>query len=256
MEQKKRIGLFGFGQTGRVVAQEIANSSDFELTWVVRKSAEALHRPSSLYLGYLGEFGTIYQADELNPDFFARHPVDIIVDFSHQEALREYAAAAGMGVRIVSAISHYDQAQIEELGRLARATAVLHSPNITLGVNCLIIASQVLQKIMPHADIEVVEEHFKAKRGVSGTARKIASVLRLDESSQVNSIRVGGIVGRHEVVFGLPNQTIRINHESISRAAFGQGALFAARWIMGKGNGLYSMEQVISQMFRENVPAY
>ncbi len=60
---------------------------------------------------------------------------------------------------------------------------------------------------------------------------KIADILGLDKARHVNSIRVGGIVGKHEIIFGLPNQTIRLVHESISKAAFGQGAIFAAKWL-------------------------
>ncbi|NCC69675.1 MAG: dihydrodipicolinate reductase, partial [Clostridia bacterium] len=62
----------------------------------------------------------------------------------------------------------------------------------------------------------------------------------------INSIRVGGIIGKHEVIFGLPNQTIRITHESLSKAAFGQGAIYAAKWIMSKGPGIYTMEEALS----------
>jgi 4-hydroxy-tetrahydrodipicolinate reductase len=125
-------------------------------------------------------------------------------------------------------------------------TAVLYSPNITLGINFLIAASKVLQRIAPNADIEIVEEHFRDKKDVSGTALRIAEDLGLDKNRCVNSIRVGGIVGKHEVIFGLPYQTIRLEHESISRAAFGQGAIYAAKWLMKKEKGLYNMEEALS----------
>ena len=91
----------------------------------------------------------------------------------------------------------------------------------------------------------LIEEHFKGKNGVSGTAVRIADDLGLSKDS-IHSIRVGGIVGKHEVVFGLPNQTIRIVHESLNRAAFGQGAIYAAKWIHTQEKGLFSMEQALS----------
>ena len=100
------------------------------------------------------------------------------------------------------------------------------------------------------------EEHFKAKSEVSGTAKRIAGVLDLNPKTHINSIRVGGIVGRHEIIFGLPNQTIRLSHESISRAAFGQGAIFAAKAILGKPPGMYTMENIIAKMFEQNIPVY
>jgi 4-hydroxy-tetrahydrodipicolinate reductase len=251
-----KVGLFGFGRTGRLIANEFLNDPRFSLEWVVRKSAAELHNYSSLLLGIQKNIGAIYQASEVGPEFFASHPVDVIVDFSHPDAVAEYASAADFGVKIISAISHYEESSIERLKGLSEKTAVLYSPNITLGVNVLIIASQILQKIAPHADVEVVEEHFRDKGGVSGTALKIAKALELDPVTKVNSIRVGGVVGRHEVIFGLPNQTIRLTHESLNRAAFGQGAIFAAKWLVGQQKGFFSMEQIVSEMFKHNIPVY
>jgi 4-hydroxy-tetrahydrodipicolinate reductase len=251
-----RIGLFGFGRTGSVVANEIFAADDLSLEWVVRGSSQTSHKYASRLVGREDDHGEIFCVDDLVPDFFHTHPVDAIIDFSHSRGVHSYAAATDCGIAIVSAISKYEPEDLQTLLELGGKTAVLYSPNITLGVNFLIIASQVLQGIAPHADIEVVEEHFRDKKGVSGTARKLANVLGLDEARRVNSIRVGGIVGRHEVIFGLPNQTIRLTHESISRAAFGQGAIFAVRHLMGRPAGVYSMEKLISDMFRRNIPVY
>ncbi|MGC4058060.1 MAG: dihydrodipicolinate reductase C-terminal domain-containing protein [Chitinophagaceae bacterium] len=77
--------------------------------------------------------------------------------------------------------------------KLALLTTVFWSPNITLGVNYLLFSARLLQKIAPEVDIEIVEEHFRNKQGVSGTAVKIANALEL-EHEKINSIRAGGIV--------------------------------------------------------------
>ena len=124
----------------------------------------------------------------------------------------------------------------------------MHSPNITIGINFLIIAAQILKKIAPYTDIEIVEEHFKQKTEVSGTARLVASALDLPEES-VKSIRAGGIIGVHEILFGFPYQTIRLRHESISREAFGNGILFALRHLEGKPKGFYKMEDLLLPYF-------
>lgn len=242
------IGLFGFGKTGSVVANEIICATDCKLSWVIRKSTKCEGEFASHLLGYehLDE-GTIYSIRHIDFDqFYQDNKVDVIIDFSDASAVGEYKNAGKYGIRIVSAISYYKGHEFARLQDLSRETAILYSPNITLGVNFLIEASKLLQKIAPHADIEVIEEHFREKKKVSGTALKIAEDLGLDKQKHVNSIRVGGIVGKHEVVFGLPNQTIRIIHESLNRAAFGQGALYAARWIMSRDTGLYSMEEALS----------
>jgi 4-hydroxy-tetrahydrodipicolinate reductase len=122
----------------------------------------------------------------------------------------------------------------------------MNSPNITLGINYLLVASQLLQHIAPFTDIEVIEEHFRDKAERSGTAMRIAETLGLDET-KINSIRVGGIVGHHEVVFGFPFQTVRLVHDSISREAFGTGALFALRQLHNRSAGLYSYESILRE---------
>ena len=254
--RKIRVGLFGFGKTGKLVAHEFLKDERFDLKWVVKRTRKLSERYASRLLGYDTRRGTLFSVARLGARFFQRNPVDVLVDFSSPQGYRSYGGAAEAGVRIITAISKYEAADLEALKVMAEKTAVLVSPNITLGINFLLVASQVLQKIAPHADIEIVEEHFREKQEVSGTALKIAQQLGLEKTRHVNSIRVGGIVGRHEVVFGLPNQTIRLVHESISRAAFGQGAIFAALWLADKGPGLYSMEQIVADMVARNVPIF
>ena len=243
---KIKIGMFGFGRTGSVVAQEIISDEICDLEWVIRKSNKNEGEYASRLLGFEKKQGRIYSIESVDTNtFYKTHFVDVIIDFSASSAVECYKQAAKYGTRIVSAISKYQKSQLEQLKNLAKETAVLYSPNITLGINFLIEVSKVLQRIVPNADIEIVEEHFKGKSDVSGTAMRIAEDLGLDMKKHVNSIRVGGIVGRHEVVFGLPNQTIRIVHESLNRAAFGQGAIYASKWLTSKGRGIYTMEEAM-----------
>jgi 4-hydroxy-tetrahydrodipicolinate reductase len=150
---------------------------------------------------------------------------------------------------VVSAISYYPDRQLQRLRRIAVKTRVLHSPNITLGVNFLIIAAKILQNIAPEADIEIVEEHFSSKLEVSGTAKIIARELSKPESA-IKTIRAGGIVGVHEILFGFPHQTVRLKHESIAREAFGNGVLFGIDNLAGKPNGFYTMGELLIPYFK------
>ncbi len=250
-----KVGLFGFGRTGRLVADEIIKDKDCTLSWVVRATTQNNHDFASDLLGYpqLKEGRFFTKEEALAPNFFETNPVDAIIDFSSSQAVYEYAHAAKLDIRIVSAISHYEPKELDFFKGLSTHTAVLHSANITLGINFLLVASQVLQQIVPHADIEIVEEHFREKKNVSGSALKLADKLGLDPVTHVNSIRVGGILGKHEVVFGLPNQTIRLTHDVISRGAFATGALFAARYLMGAPKGFYNMEDIMRETFIEKI---
>jgi 4-hydroxy-tetrahydrodipicolinate reductase len=110
------------------------------------------------------------------------------------------------------------------------------SPGPTISVNFLMLASKVLKKIAPYTDIEILEEHFKAKVGVSGTAKRMARYLGLS-GTRIQQIRAGSIIGTHEVIFGFAFQTVRLKHESISREAFGDGAIFAAQNSYGPKRG-------------------
>lgn len=250
-----KVGILGFGKAGKSVISEILQCNLFHLEWVIRKSDQDISKYASRLLGFEYDSGKIYCSESLDGDFFQLNPVDIIIDFSDSKGIHLYKEAALQGVKIISAISNYQPEDLELLQQLSESTAVLYSPNITLGINVLIVASQILQGIAPHADIEIVEEHFRSKSEVSGTAKKIADTLSLKHEN-IRSIRAGGIIGRHEIIFGMPYQTIRLIHESISRSAFGQGAIFAANAIKDQPAGLYTMETIITDMFRNNLPVY
>ena len=248
MEQIK-IGLFGFGKTGSVVAQEIIKDTNLKLCWVMRRSSVNEGEYASHILGFNHDEGKIFSIQNTDFEtFYKLNKVNVIIDFSNTGSVNEYKNAGKLGIRIVSAISNYDEDNFKLLEAMSKETAVLYSPNITLGINFLIEASKLFKKISPNTDIVIIEEHFMKKKNVSGTALRIAQDLEIDSKEHIKSIRVGGIVGTHEVIFGLPNQTIRIKHESLNRAAFGQGAIYAAKWLMNKEKNMYSMEEAVASL--------
>lgn len=248
-----RVGLIGFGRTGKSVASTILDDGDIRLEWVVRRSSRLEHRSVPEFLGVdSSEPGVIHSKNEYSAgELLDLKPVDAIVDFSSPSALDYYgAAAAEREVAIVSGISHYDEERAGALERLARRTRVLWSPNITVGINFLMLAARTLKSIAPHTDIEIIEEHFSQKSEVSGTAVRIADSLELG-ADEIKSVRAGGIIGTHEILFGFPYQTVRLKHESISREAFGNGALFALRHLLGRPKGFYRMEDLMIPYFTE-----
>lgn len=253
MEKPLRIGVFGFGQTGRLAAREVLMDGECELRWVVRREWDEHDRSVSRTLGLpgsdRGELRTL--AEARHPEFFLRHPVDCIIDFSSQSGAASYAHAADNGVRVVSAVSHYDEESFAKLRAMSDRVSVLWSPNITVGINFIMAVGKIFRAMIPGADVQIVEEHFAAKKGVSGTALRIAKSLGVDPADGISSIRAGGIVGRHEIIFGMPNQTVRLVHESVSRAVFGRGALLAAKWMRSRGPGLFTMEEMMIEHIRD-----
>jgi 4-hydroxy-tetrahydrodipicolinate reductase len=246
-----KVGLFGFGRAGKAVATTLLQNDQADLCWVIRKTKVLQHRSVPEFLGITHDNqGHIFPKEEWTPqELFEKHPVDVIIDFSSADAILSYGdEAAKRNIAIVSAISNYPHETIAYLKKLSRKTRLLWSPNITIGINFLMLAAKILKTIAPYTDVEIIEEHFKTKKGVSGTAIKISEALCLPEAD-IKSVRAGGIVGRHEIIFGFPYQTVRLVHESIQREAFGHGALFAAMNLMDKKKGFYSMENLLIPYF-------
>jgi len=252
-----KAGLIGFGKTGKAVASTLLRSKDIILEWVVRKTDKLEFRSVPEFLGEESdEPGLIYSAANIPiSKLVDQHPVDVIIDFSSESGLTYYGEEAAVRkINIISAVSHYNEETIANLKKLSERTTVFWSPNITLGINYLMIAAKTLKKIVPTIDFEIVEEHFREKAGVSGTAKVIARHLDLEPDS-IKSVRAGGIIGRHELICGFPFQTVRLVHESITREAFGNGAIFAARNLAGKEAGFYTFEELLMPYFNVTQPA-
>ena len=245
MTQKIRVGLVGYGKAGKAVANILSTDQRFDLCWIARRSASAerqTHPDTDIPIISI----TQQSFDEL----FDQHPVDAVVDFSTPEALHAYGEAVRKrGIMLVSAISAYSDDDLDYARSLGRDTRVMCSPNITLGINFLIVAAKLLRKAAPFADVEIVEQHFRDKPEISGTARKIAETLEVD-AEQITSLRFGGIVGHHEVIFGFPHQTVRLIHDSIRREAFGTGAAFALEQLAHCDNGFYSFDDLLMRVIR------
>ena len=252
------MGLIGFGKTGRAVATVLLMDKTIDLVWVVRKSRVLENRSVPEFLGIESdEEGSIHWVEDVDFENLQENsPIDAIIDFSSETGMDYYGeVAAEKGITIISAISSLPESRIKTLKKYGKKTRVLWSPNITVGINFLILASKTLQKIAPYADISILEEHFRTKTEVSGTAKKIAKALSIDEN-EIKTVRAGGIIGVHEVLFGFPFQTVRLKHESIARESFGSGARFALKQINLRKIGFYSMEDLMGELFVKSNSQY
>jgi 4-hydroxy-tetrahydrodipicolinate reductase len=240
-----RVGLIGYGKAGTAVAQVLTGDPRFNLRWVAR-------RTSAIEGQLCGEDQIpLIGLESVNfADWLDTHPVDAIVDFSVPQSLMAYGEELKKRVvMLVSAISAYSDSELEYARNLGQHTRILFSPNITLGINFLIMAAKLLRSIAPFADVEILEQHFKEKSEISGTAKKIAQSLELG-SDKITSLRLGGIVGHHEVIFGFPYQTVRLTHDSIKREAFGTGAAFALGELALCDKGFYTFEDLLLKKLR------
>jgi 4-hydroxy-tetrahydrodipicolinate reductase len=248
MSQKTRVGLVGYGKAGKAVANVFSADPRFDLRWIVRRSPDP--EPQTHPGTDIPVFGL---ARRTFGELFDHQPVEALLDFSSPESLHAYGEEVRQrGITLVSAISAYTGEELDYAHGLGRDTRVMCSPNITLGINFLIVAARLLRKAAPFADVQIVEQHFRDKPEISGTACKIAETLELD-AEQITSLRLGGIVGHHEVIFGFPHQTVRLIHDSIRREAFGTGAAFALERLARCRKGFYTFEDLLLCMMREEL---
>lgn len=192
--------------------------------------------------------------------------VDCIIDFSHHactNALLEFAVEN----RLPLVLATTGQTEDERAAILAASERIplFFAANYSLGVALLIEMAKKTAAAMPEAEIEIIEKHHDRKVDApSGTALAIAAAIRevrpdaavntgrsgqgrrTPEEIGIHAVRMGNIVGEHEVMIGTQNQTITLKHEAHSRALFAEGALAAAEFLCGKPAGLYDMKSMIS----------
>jgi len=243
-----KIGMIGFGKAGSAVASILQQDPRYQLAWIATRSG----KPELVTVGD-AEVPVVALDAATFGEWIDAHAVDALVDFSAAASVAVYGEhVKRLGLMLVTAISSYDAAQLAYIQSLSAHARVLCSPNITVGINFLIMAAKLLREIAPFADVEILEQHFRDKSEVSGTAKKIAQSLLVDED-RIVSMRLGGIVGHHEVIFGFPHQTVRLIHESIRREAFGTGTAFALGDLQNCGNGFYTFDDLLMMRVRKHL---
>lgn len=232
----------------------------------VASLCESGYRRAELALGVDREGGAY--GDAVVYGGFSEVPeceVDCIVDFSHHTAAPELLAFARRRriPTVVATTGHTEEekALIEEA---SLEIPVFYSANMSLGVALLVELARSAAVAMPDAEIEIIEKHHNRKLDApSGTALMIADALiearpgsyvnlgreghgkRTSEEIGIHAIRMGNIVGEHEVIIGTNSQTITLKHEAHSRALFAEGAVAAAEFLIGCPKGLYDMKSLI-----------
>ncbi len=196
----------------------------------------------------------------------AETEVDCIVDFSHHSAISDILNyAKKSGTPVVVATTGHTENEVFEIKSAAEVVPVFHSGNMSLGIALLIELAKTTAQAFPEAEIEIIEKHHNRKLDApSGTALMLAKAVcevrpeaynhlgragqgkRTPEEIGIHAIRMGNIVGEHEVIIGTPNQTITLKHEAHSRALFAEGGLCAAEFLIGCPAGLYDMKSIVS----------
>ena len=192
-------------------------------------------------------------------------PADVILDFSfHAATANAVDYAVDKGIPIVIGTTGHTEEERERIADAAKHIPVFYSGNMSMGVALLCDIAKQAAGMFPDADIEIVEVHHNRKADApSGTAVMLADAIkeRLPEAHTVcgrsgiakrspgdigiSSVRMGNIVGIHEVHISTGTETITLKHEAHSRALFAEGALRVAEFICGRPAGLYCMTDFV-----------
>ncbi len=195
---------------------------------------------------------------------------DVMVDFSHPDATLDWLDAVEMGGKpIVIGTTGHSREQLGRIADVAKRIAVVKAANMSVGVNLVLrLVGEVARALGPDYDIEIVEGHHRFKKDApSGTALALADAIckaldrkpvetlvygregreALREAGTIgmHALRLGDMVGEHEVLYGTLGETISIKHSAHTRDTFAKGALRAALWVTDKKPGLYTMQDVL-----------
>lgn len=177
---------------------------------------------------------------------------DVVIDFSSADAVTEICAAVTeLRKPLVIGTTGHSPEQRKFIDNAATLSAVMLASNFSVGVNALFWLTRKAAELLGNEfDTEIVEAHHHMKKDApSGTAKTLAEGLKqarkLARPIKIQSIREGDIVGDHTVIFSTKGERLEFTHRASDRDIFARGALRAAKWIVGKPPGLYSMQDVL-----------
>jgi 4-hydroxy-tetrahydrodipicolinate reductase len=201
----------------------------------------------------------------------AEAKADVVIDFSQPAAADktiDYCLKGG--VALVLGTTGLTEKQREKIKTASAKIPVIYGTNMSVGMNVLFeMVGKFALMLGDEYDTEIIEQHHRFKKDApSGSAIVLAEnickatgkkfpdcliygrsgtdALRKKGAIGIHAVRAGDIVGIHSVIFSTLGETVTLNHTAHSRDTFALGALRAARWLVGKKPGLYSMADVLS----------
>ena len=207
---------------------------------------------------------------ELNTEK-ALNKADVVIDFTSPECTFEVLKIASkLKKRVIIGTTGFSKNEEALITKFSKKIPILKAGNMSLGINLLMYLTEITSSSLGNNYLsKVFEVHHKHKKDYpSGTAlmlgKGVASGKNKDFYKMIgkkflnkknfpygrkinfNSIRKGEVIGEHEVTFSSGKEIITLNHEAFDRALYSEGAITAAKWIMNKKQGLYSMRNLLN----------
>ena len=194
--------------------------------------------------------------------------VQALIDFSAPGASLAIAEiCAKRGIPLVIGTTGLEPDQKDTLQELSDSIPLLVSPNVSRAVNVLMALVRQAARLLPDADVEIMERHHKFKKDApSGTALRLAEIVagqigvgpeafahgregitgdRPKGQIGLHALRTGDNPGEHTVVFGLMGECVELSHRALNRDGFARGSIDCAVWLAGRPPGWYTMNDVL-----------
>ena len=196
---------------------------------------------------------------------------DVIIDFTIPKCTLEILKIASkLKKKVVIGTTGFTKKEDSLIKKYSKKIPILKAGNMSLGVNLLMYLTEIASKSLNDEYLsKVYEVHHKHKKDYpSGTALMLGKGIAdgknknfyksigrkylnkksfpFGKKTNFNSIRKGEIIGEHEVIFSSGKEIIKLNHEAFDRALYSDGALTAAKWLINKKPGLYSMRDLLN----------
>ena len=207
---------------------------------------------------------------ELNSDK-AFKKADVIIDFTVPNCTLEILKIASkLKKKVVIGTTGFNRGQENQIKKFSKKIPILKAGNMSLGINLLMYLTEIASSSLGENFLsKIFEIHHKHKKDYpSGTALMLGKGIAIGKNKNFysllgkkflnkknfpygnkinfNSLRKGEVIGEHEVKFSSGKEIITLNHEAFDRALYSEGALSAARWLMNKKPGLYSMRDLMN----------
>ena len=262
-----RIAVTGAaGRMGRTIIEAISQTEGLTLGAAIERPGSSMVGVDAGELAGVGKLGieVVDSLEKVTDDF------DVLIEFTLPEpTVANLATCRQAGKAMVIGTTGLSEEQRAAISDAGQDIPVVFAPNMSVGVNlCLKLLDMAARVLGDSVDIEVIEAHHRHKVDApSGTALRMGEVVaealgrdlkecavygregqtgeRERKTIGFETIRAGDIVGEHTVMFADIGERIEITHKASSRMTFAKGAVRAAQWLHGTGNGLYDMQDVL-----------
>ena len=254
------------GRMGRLIIQGVAQQTDMELVGAIEYPE---HPQIGSDAGVVAGIGEIDVAISGNLEAVLES-ADVVIEFSKPEATVEHLRqVVNADKAMVVATTGYSPDELATINELASQIRCVMAPNMSLGVNVMIQALELIAKALgDDYNIEVIEAHHNHKADApSGTALRLAETVatalgrdlaevgvygrhgivgaRSQTEIGIHAVRGGDIAGDHTVLFATEGEQLSVVHRAHSPEAFAKGAIRAARWVVDAPKGLHDISEVL-----------